>query len=373
MLSRASLFDARRLQRLWRKDLSWFELPLWAPLAPAAAVYAGAMACRSVWWRLAARQAGVLTVSVGNLTVGGNGKTPFTLFVASRLAARGLKVGIVSRGYGGRASTEKAALVSDGAPLLTPDEAGDEPVMMAKAFDGPIAIARRRIDGIRLLQERHRLDAVVLDDAFQHVRLRRDIDLLLVNAERGLGNGWNLPAGPMRERASAAKRADAVLLISNGAGPADGPGISRITACGEDRVLRAALRLRALVQPEMGRWRESPAVLIGRRILAVSGLADSRGFYRLLHELEAELVGVLEYPDHHRYTAADWQNISNAARDADAIITTEKDLVKLERFPFARDSLYALRLEVAMAGLDEARLFAIIIGEDGHPPRRARV
>src|SRR5216684_2871375 len=198
------------LERLWQRDLPPHLWPLWAALTPASALYSAALAIRAPWWRMMARHAGVPTISVGNLTVGGNGKTPFTLFLAARLRAKGLNVGIVSRGWGRRGSGEQ--LVSDGT-LLGPDEAGDEPVMMAKSFAGPIAVASRRIDAITLLAERFPLDVVILDDGFQHVRLKRDLDLVLVNAARGFGNGWLLPAGPMREPLAALRRADATIVM----------------------------------------------------------------------------------------------------------------------------------------------------------------
>src|SRR5260370_5226908 len=122
------------------------------------------------------------------------------------------------------------------------------------------------------------------------------------------------------------------------------------------KVLHASVRARALISIENGVWRETPLTLVGRRVLAVSGLADSSAFYAMLRELDADLVGVFDYPDHHAYTPADWQAMVNAMRDTNLLITTEKDLVKLERFPFPRDSLYALRLEVTM---DEADMRAL--------------
>jgi tetraacyldisaccharide 4'-kinase len=319
------------------------------------------------------RRARPLVVSVGNLTLGGNAKTPFTLFLASRLRARGLRIAIVSRGWGRTASAERATLVSDGARLFAgPNEAGDEAMMMAKSFDGPIAVARRRFDGIELIEQRlGPLDAVVLDDAFQHVRLGRDVDLLLMNAERGVGNGWLLPAGPMREPLAAARRADAVIAVDAGgaiAAAERAPAIPRSIA-EHPRLLRATLRPRALVSPAAagGRWSEGPLSLMGRRVVAVSGLADAGGFYRMLREIETDLVGVLEYPDHHVYTAADWHSIVAAGRGGAVFVTTEKDLVKLERFPFERDSLYALRLEVVMDLDDETRLVEMIVAKRAHP------
>jgi tetraacyldisaccharide 4'-kinase len=127
-------------------------------------------------------------------------------------------------------------------------------------------------------------------------------------------------------------------------------------------VLHASVRPRALISIENGVWRETPLTLVGRRVLAVSGLADSSAFYAMLRELDADLVAVFEYPDHHAYTNADWQAMVNAMRDTDLVVTTEKDLVKLERFPFPRDSLYALRLEVTMDAADAQALDELILG-----------
>jgi tetraacyldisaccharide 4'-kinase len=355
-----------RIERLWLKQLSWYQVPLWAALVPASLAYGAAVRLRNAFWRTVRQRADARIVSVGNLTVGGNGKTPFTLFLASRLQAYGFSVAIVSRGFARRASRRTCAkTVSEGGELkLSPDEAGDEPAMMAKTFSGPLVVARRRIDGVNLLRQTTNPDFVILDDAFQHVRLARDVDLVLVSRERGLGNGWTLPAGPMREQLGAVKRAQAVILVSwDGAEQPGALGAREMAALARRPVLQAVLRPRSLVTVEHGRWFEVPLELAGRRVLAVSGLADPRGFYAMLRGADADLMGVLEYPDHFRYALADWQEIVDASRNADMVVTTEKDLVKLEQFPFARNSLYALRLEVAMSAQDARALDELVIGE----------
>jgi tetraacyldisaccharide 4'-kinase len=127
-------------------------------------------------------------------------------------------------------------------------------------------------------------------------------------------------------------------------------------------ILGASIRPHSFLALDNGVWNEIPLGLAGRRVLAVSGLADASGFYAMLRDLDADLVGVFEYPDHHAYTSSDWQTIVNAMRDVDLVVTTEKDLVKLERFPFPRDSLYALRLEVIMEHADAEALENLILG-----------
>ncbi len=366
-----------RLERYWRSGLSAGEKIVWSAMVPAAIFYRAATAARAGWWRLPRRRSkaqGVRVISVGNLTVGGNAKTPFTLYLARKLMEHGVSTAIVSRGYGGSLGSGPAALVSDGDTVrLSAEQAGDEAVMMARAFGGPVAIARRRLDAINLLQQLGPLDTVVLDDGFQHLRLTRDLNLLLVSAERGFGNGWVLPAGPMREGIGAVARADAVVMLSPH--PGLQPNLTRSQSACLKRLapMRAVIEPSALVYAETPRWREAPVqTLGGRRILAVSGLADPRSFYTMLRELEADLVGVLEYPDHYQYTAPDWQRIWRAAATVDLVVTTEKDLVKLERFPFPRNSIAALRLEISM-GADEERLLAMALGVEGLTPVPAAV
>ncbi len=308
-----------------------------------------------------ARDAGVMTISVGNLTVGGNGKTPFTVFLASRLARRGYRVGIVSRGYGRLSNGRGAALVSDGARIvLSPGEAGDEPVMMARSVAGPIAVARRRVDGISLLARSAAIDIVILDDGFQHLRLRRDLDLILVNSARGFGNEWILPAGPMREPLGAIRRADVIILMALGENTAGARVTSENTAFKGKPVMRAALRATSLVHAKNGKWRESQIAIDGQRVTIVSGLGSPEGFHAMVRALGAQISSTLDYPDHHDYSLRDWKHIQDAARGAQLLLTTEKDLVKLEKFYAGEVPLYALRVEAVMDERDEARLLSMV-------------
>jgi tetraacyldisaccharide 4'-kinase len=338
-----------RLERLWQREPSLAGALAMVPLGIAAALFRGSVAARNLWWRRMARSADVPLISVGNLTVGGNAKTPFTLFLASRLQGRGLRVAIASRGYSGSRSVASASLVADRGELkYPPEESGDEPAMMSRRFSGPIAIARHRLNAIATLARHGPLDVVILDDGFQHTRLKRDLDLVLVSEERGFGNRRMLPAGPMREPLAALRRADAIVIVSFASDQhcAIRPGEMELLQ--RHRVFHVRLRPRGLVTSAQGQWHESAPLLAGRRVIAVSGLANPATFHSMVREIDGDLVGVLEYPDHHAYTWADWQTIAAAAHSADVVITTEKDLIKLERFPFARDSLYALRLEVSL-------------------------
>jgi tetraacyldisaccharide 4'-kinase len=331
------------------------------PLAPLSVVYAGILAARSAWWERYARTPPLPTISIGNLTVGGNGKTPFTLFLAQRLRQRGLRVGIVSRGYGGQAS-RNPQLVSDGCALTrTAQEVGDEPVMMAKSFPGPVVVAKRRIDAIQLIAAQGLADVVVLDDGFQHLRLRRDFDLLVLNQSLGLGNGWLLPAGPLRESVEAVRRADALILIESYVAENSSFDFSAPDITGGKPVLQAKIEPSSLCYSELGNWHEKPLSLDRRRVVAVSGIADCAPFHTMITELGADLLDTLDYADHYDYCLGDWKKILAAAGQADMVITTEKDLAKLERFAPAGFPLYALRLKVTMEPHDESDLLNLII------------
>ncbi len=350
------------IEQLWRPVLSPSQWLLWAMLTPLSVAYGGALKLRARWWRRMGEVAPVATISIGNLTVGGNGKTPFTLYLANLLRARDYRVGIVSRGYGRQSSDSTAILVAKQGKLLKDARvAGDEPAMMAHSFEGPIAVAKRRIDGVRLLLAHGPLDAVLFDDAFQHLRLRRDLDLVLV-ASRGFGNGWVLPAGPMREPLNAVRRANAIVRVNVCDEGCSSPSRSQLAVLsGGLPILRMKLRPSALVKSTNGRWVESPLALDRRRVVAVCGLADSSGFRAMLHELGAEIVNLMEFPDHHFYEPNDWREILAAAVSADRVITTEKDMVKLERFSPIIESMYALRLAVILDQHDEMQLIQMAL------------
>lgn len=327
------------------RDLVWSRRgpggwAAWLALQPASALFAVAVTLRDIAYRtglLRVRRAEIGVVSVGNLSVGGTGKTPVTLWLARRLAAADLRVGVLLRGYSGRAAGRAGGvtIVSKGdGPQADVATAGDEAVMLAKCFDGVVLTARRRIDGVVTAQQLG-CDVVVLDDGFQHRALARDFDLVLVGGgPRGL-----LPAGPMRECPSALRRADAIaLVLKSDDQPAHLPPASKPSFI-------VQFVPTALVESDAGRWRELPlGLLSGRRVAAVAGVADPTPFYTMLRQWDAQVEEIFEFPDHHPYARTDWQRIMRGTRDIELIVTTEKDLVKLEQFPFPRGKLAALRI-----------------------------
>lgn len=301
-------------------------------------------------------------VSVGNLTVGGTGKTPFVLWLAHALQARGHRVALVSRGHAGR--ERGVTLVGTGGRVEAgPDDVGDEAVMLARRFSGAVVVGRDRVAAAQRAVQAHDVDVVLLDDGFQHRRLARDLDIVLVNAGPGAAGPALLPAGPFREPRTAVRRADVVILTKAGSPEAARDAAARY-AFGKP-CFSADPTPVGLVSATPEGWDERPlAFLTGKRVLAVSGVADPALFYRLVEDSGADVTEVMEFPDHHVYTRQDWHTIAAAGRAYDLVVTTEKDLVKLDRFPFAQHTLVALRIDMAVT--EAGRLLELI--EDRLPP-----
>jgi tetraacyldisaccharide 4'-kinase len=286
-------------------------------------------------------------ISVGNLTVGGTGKSTLVRWLAGALHARGVPVAVLSYGYQAQ-SAAPVTVVSDGRRVLVPASVcGDEPRMLADALPGvPVIIGKRRQLSAAAAVQQFGVRACVLDDAFQYWRLVKDLDLVLLDALCPFGGGQLLPRGLLREAPRQLRRAHAVILTNAHRLSPDERGALReqIHSLSPRAVLaearHAARPLRPLVS---GRWAAgsgqadhsalSTALcsLAGQRVLALSSLGNPAGFEQLLRELGAEVVSA-RYPDHHAYHGADLQREEERARSSDCsmIVTTEKDAVKIE-------------------------------------------
>lgn len=283
-------------------------------------------------------------ISVGNLSVGGSGKTPFAIYLAEQIIKRwNLNTAIVSRGYG-KKNENKITPVSNGQSILcSPGEAGDEAYLAATKVPGLIVVTgANRVEAGKAAIERFGAQAIVLDDGFQHRRLARQRDLVLIDAVRRLGNGRCLPAGPLREPPSALSRAHWLLLCqrqpgSENEGPLRFPDLS----IGADlRVLEIALVPDALECFVPGgeeaasasfQRMDSSSEARSMRWLLVSGIAYPPAFERSVKSMGMLPAGCRVYADHFRYTSQDWISIVSEARrlGAQGILTTEKDFWKL--------------------------------------------
>ena len=198
------------------------ESPLWRLLLPLSWLYGlvsgGIRLCYKLGLKRAWR-APVPVVVVGNLTAGGNGKTPVVIWLVEQLQQRGIRVGVVSRGYGGKAVTYPLLLTAD----TTTAEAGDEPVLIFQRTGVPVAVSPVRSDAVKAILAHHDVQIIVTDDGLQHYRLARDVEIVVIVGVRRFGNGWWLPAGPMRERAGRLKSVDATIVNGGVARPGEIP------------------------------------------------------------------------------------------------------------------------------------------------------
>jgi tetraacyldisaccharide 4'-kinase len=305
------------------------------PLAPLGGLWAlGATLHRWVYdvGLLRRRRLPCRVVSVGSLLAGGAGKTPTAAWLASGLARRGRAAVLGSRGYG-RRDRRGPRVVSDGRALLgAVGTAGDEPLVLAVRAPGvPVLVDRDRVRlGWRALGG-FGAQVLVLDDGFQHHRLARDLDVLLLDGGLGLGNRRCLPRGPLREPLSALRRAHALGVV-------DGPlpeGDEALLARLAPDVFRFVARRRALALRPLGGGRREPAEwLRGRRVGMLCGLARPASLRGTLEGLGARVVAERSFRDHHAYRRADLRGLAD---EAPLWITTEKDAVKLQR-PWAGDA-----------------------------------
>lgn len=349
------------------RNAGFFCRILFFPLYLFSILYGAAVKIRLALYSsglLKTREIGCKVVSVGNITVGGTGKTPTVEFIARSLHDMGFKVAIVSRGYR-RTGKGIVDVVSDGHQLLLgPEEAGDEPYMLARRLKKiPVIVGTDRYEAGRYALERFYLDVIILDDGFQHIRLKRDIDILLVDGEKGVGNGYLLPRGPLREPLTAMKRAGS-FLITKSSVDIDWIISSIMDIKPEAAIFNSNYRPERFISVIDGSMTGLNAIS-GRKVAAFSAIANPSSFTTLLSSLGCCLVSEASFPDHHSYSAKDLEEIEEKARAAGAelIMTTEKDSVKLELFKNnMKMPVYYLEIGLDMKGNEKRFIDAIVAG-----------
>lgn len=270
-------------------------------------------------------------VSIGNLTVGGTGKTPAAAMIAEWALKAGYRPAVLSRGYGGKYCV-KAFEVCDGEHLFcTPAEAGDEPYLLARKLQGvPVVLSKARYEAGLLAFERHGSNFFILDDGFQHLRLQRDLDLVLLDATSPFGNMRLLPAGPLREPVDHLQRADGFILTRAGRGTSLIMMNYLKRKFGGKPVFQSEHVPERLVLPTLGHA-HSPDFIRGKRVVAFAGIAKPDGFRETLLTLGAQVALFRAFRDHHRFAQSELQELvaERQKLGADLLVTTEKDYVRL--------------------------------------------
>ena len=319
-------------------------------------LYAFLLQRRRARFAVAHQVSGVRVVSVGNLTLGGTGKTPCVQWLAARLRADGFRPAIVARGYGGKLSGA-GAIVSDGRTIiLDASAAGDEALLHARATQLPVVIGRDRQFAVERARDLG-CDVVVLDDGFQYWSLARDFDLLLLDARRPFDNGRLLPRGRLREEVSAVQRADAVILTRADHATAAQVLAARaavaeyalpvFTARHAPQVL-ATCNDDAASEKSLSDLREMP-------VACVSAIADNAGFVSEIEKQGARVIAQLARRDHHQWQAREIEKFARWAheRGARVLVTTAKDAVKIAPVWCAPCELWALQIAMEIDGADE--------------------
>jgi tetraacyldisaccharide 4'-kinase len=339
-----------RVTRGWERGFSSAEAPLVAALSGGYRRLLGAREWLYARRILRSRRIDRAVVSVGNLTVGGTGKTPAVMLAVETLQATGHRPAVVSRGYGRR--TDGVRVVADTAAIrVEPPDAGDEPFLLARRLPGvPIVVGTNRADAAALAIDRFDASVIVLDDAFQHRTLAKDLEIVMARASDPWGNGRLLPAGPLREPLSALARAH--LVVATGARSlADVEALERdVTRYARDVDVVPA----AYVAAECFDARRMETVALGRldgaRVVAFAGIGAPLGFKRTLVDAGAHVMDLVVFDDHHWYTAADVARLGARALSlgADLMVTTEKDWVRLLGLAMPSAPLWVLSVRLEL-------------------------
>jgi tetraacyldisaccharide 4'-kinase len=301
-------------------------------LIPFSIIYALIQQARANLYRvgiLKSRRLPRPVISIGNITVGGTGKTPVAAYIARFLLAQGVKVAVLSRGYGGSLEGT-TAIVSDGVTIqLEPEQCGDEPFLLARTIPGlMVVIGPDRYEAGLLAASTFYPDVFLLDDGFQHLRLHRDLNILLLDYSHPFGNGWTLPAGLLREPRSALARADMCIFTRCPEGPLSPRALPGTVSCNARHQLSTARSFSEDIPLHF-------SSLHNRSLVAFAGIAEPQFFFEGLRAQGLNLAATISFPDHAVYSEYQIAEITRALQvsGADSAITTEKDGVKLKQLP----------------------------------------
>lgn len=291
----------------------------------------------------------VLTISIGNLTTGGTGKTPITATLANFLTKKGYKVAILSRGYGSKLNSKEINVISDGEKIYYDAQiGGDEPVWLAQNCLGTVVLTSSNRVQIAKHAQNMGCNALILDDGFQHQKLGRNINVAVVDIEKQFGNKNVLPAGPLRESFKNIKRADKIIVMNKNTSVISEEKlqalktlINKVNKEADISVCNAKVDKIYEIHSE-----EELSFNDGQSVLAFSAIGQPKQFYNLLSQSSINVLETVDFADHHKYSAQDVERLFAIAeaQNINVLITTEKDAVKVK--DLTQKAIYALKLGI---------------------------
>jgi len=324
--------------------------PLWGVLAlPASLIYGTGIIIRNILYNnsiLKRYSVDTPVISIGNISVGGTGKTPLVEFIAGKLSGHGCRTVIVSRGY--KRKGKGVTTVHDGRGfLVSPELAGDEPYLLAKRLsDTPVIVGKDRYQACLYAQNLFKPDVLILDDAFQHRRLKRNIDIVVIDSTNPWGNRSLLPGGPLREPLSSLKRADLVVLSRINESENTERILKKIESITSAPVVLSGYKPESWVQLNNSVY--NLETLKDKPVLAFTATGNPDSFKKTLKDTSVHLKEFISFKDHHWFTKKDIDKITAKAKaqNAEALVTTEKDMVRLYEMKKISLPVYSLRIQV---------------------------
>ncbi len=295
-------------------------------------------------------------ISVGNITVGGTGKTPCVIMLAQMLQENGFKPAILSRGYGGE-RVNPVNIVSDGREILLDSKiAGDEPYLIAKELRNvPVITGAKRIVTGQTAVNQCGANVLICDDAMQHRQIFRDINLVLLDSQSLQGNNHILPRGRLREPISELKRASAIVLTRINEARQANDQIENLVQTENIPIFRGIHKPRDIVKGDYSE-QKSISIIAGKKVCAFCGIANPDSFRKTLSDAQAQVLSIDIFPDHHRYNKNELEKIKAGFIDyrADFLISTQKDVARLQDFPEFVNMIYMLRVEMEIISSGES-------------------
>ncbi len=307
-----------------------------------------------------------VVISIGNITVGGTGKTPMTIYVTNLVKRMGYKVVVISRGYKGLAE-KTGGIVSDGKTIfMKADKSGDEPFMLANRLENtPVVVGKNRFStGIMALNS-FNPDVIVLDDAYQHLKLKRDIDLVLLDNKYPFGNNHLLPRGTLREPISSLMRSNAIILTRSDSTSdmEEESSLSKFKKYTHGKPIFKAIhtpkiykiiKSKNIISDKISTY--SFDLMRGQKVFAFSGIARNSDFRHVVEGLNCKLKGFTEFPDHHLYSNDDLNNLLQLLNKlkVDFVLTTEKDYVKIANRVTWPVDLVVIGINISLGNYDNA-------------------